>query len=133
MDTGDIYLHVFSFKQEDVEKFAQITGDTNPLHLDIEYAATTQFKKPIIHGMLSGSVISKILGTEFPGAGTVYLQQNIEFLRPMYVEKEYELKLVITEIIPKTHSAVITTTIKDLSNNKIVVRGEAIVMNEKLF
>lgn len=132
-EIGDLYIHSFSFTQEEVKKFAEITGDTNPLHLDEEFAANTQFKKPIMHGMLSASIISKILGTEFPGAGSVYLQQNIEFLRPMYVNKQYELRLVIQEIHPANHSAIIETTIKDIANKKMTIRGEAMIMNEKYF
>ncbi len=133
IETGDLYIHTFCFSQEDVKNFAAITGDTNPLHVDEKFAADTPFKKPIMHGMLSASVISKILGTEFPGNGSVYLQQNIEFLRPMYVDKEYELRLVIKEIYTSNHSAIVETTIKDTASKKMTIRGEAMIMNEKYF
>ncbi|TAE76143.1 MAG: MaoC family dehydratase [Bacteroidetes bacterium] len=133
IETGDLHTHIFSFSQQEVKQFATLTGDTNPLHLDEEFAAQTQFKKPIIHGMLSASVISKILGTEFPGGGSVYLQQSIEFLRPMYVDKQYELRLVIKEIYTSNHSAIVETTIKDIASKKMTIRGEAMIMNEEYF
>ena len=73
-----VYRHKFSFTQNDVILFAQVSGDNNPLHLDAEFAATTAFKRPIIHGALASSVFSKIMGTEFPGFGSVYMKQVSE-------------------------------------------------------
>ncbi|HEY1056525.1 MAG TPA: MaoC/PaaZ C-terminal domain-containing protein, partial [Emticicia sp.] len=62
LEIGDTYKYEFRFSQEDVQKFAEVTGDKNPLHLDPEYAAKTRFKRPIIHGHLSSSVFTRILG-----------------------------------------------------------------------
>jgi len=67
LNEKDEYRLTFSYSQEQVNKFAEVTGDNNPLHLDEEYAATTMFKRPIMHGFLGGSVFSKIFGTLFPG------------------------------------------------------------------
>jgi 3-hydroxybutyryl-CoA dehydratase len=69
----------------DVEAFAQITGDTNPVHLDAAYAAETRFGARIAHGMLAVSYISAVLGTRFPGPGTIYLSQNVSFLKPVFL------------------------------------------------
>ena len=69
----------------DVEAFAGITGDTNPVHLDEAYAATTRFHHRIAHGMLAASYISALLGTRFPGPGTIYVSQSLTFLRPVYL------------------------------------------------
>jgi acyl dehydratase len=123
------YSHRFSFSQEQVKAFAEITGDTNPLHLDENYAAATPFGKPIIHGMLAGSVFSKILGTLFPGEGTVYVQQTLEFRRPMFVEVEYEAVLTVKDLHPARHQATISTQIKEVVSQKETLRGEAVVMN----
>jgi len=68
----------------DVELFAVVSGDHNPLHLDPEYAATTQFGECIGHGMLIGAFVSAVIGLEFPGPGTVYLGQNLEFRSPYF-------------------------------------------------
>jgi acyl dehydratase len=79
---GQTYTHQFSFTQAQVQAFAEVSGDNNPLHLDAEFAATTPFKKPIMHGFLGGSIFSMILGTKFPGEGSVYLKQSMELLKP---------------------------------------------------
>ena len=65
MRLGETYKTIFSYSQNDVQKFAEVTGDINPIHLDEKYASKTIFKKPIIHGFLSGSIFSKILGYTF--------------------------------------------------------------------
>ena len=70
-----------TFTDEDVRSFAAISGDKNPVHLDDEYAAKTQFKKRIAHGMLTAGLISAILGTQLPGEGSIYLGQTLKSTR----------------------------------------------------
>ena len=130
---GTKFTHVFRFTQQDVEDFARVTGDDNPLHLDAEFAATTQFKKPIIHGMLGASVFTKILGTQFPGHGSVYLGQTMDFLRPMYVDVDYEAVFTIKSIDNTKHKAEITTEVFDATTKKITIRGVATLMNNVIF
>ena len=123
----------FTFSQEQVVQFAQVTGDHNPLHLDAAYAAQTVFKQPVLHGFLGGSVFSRVFGTEFPGEGSVYLKQSMEFVRPMLVETEYEAVFTVKEVNRDKHQAVVATEIFEKSRNKLVLRGEATVMHpEKL-
>ena len=125
------YRHAFRYTQAQVEAFAEVTGDRNPVHLDAEYAAKTPFKKPIMHGFLSGSVFSKVFGTLFPGEGTIYLRQTMEFLRPMYVEVEYEAVFTIKEINAEKHRAIVETIIYDTTTQKPCLKGEAEVMNDR--
>lgn len=131
LETGSSYSEVFSFTQADVEKFAEVSGDDNPLHLDESYAITTSFKKPIIHGFLSGSIFSKILGTRFPGPGSVYLKQTLEFKRPMYTGVVYEAVVSIKEIDKARHTAILETKVLDKENGKITILGEAVIMNSE--
>lgn len=105
---GDTYTHSVRFRQADVVKFAEVTGDFNPIHLDAEYAAKTMFKKPIVHGFLSGAVFSKVFGTLFPGEGTIYLSQEMKFLAPVFVDEEYEARFEVLEVIPEKHIGVIS-------------------------
>ena len=125
--------HFFRFTQDEVIRFAELTGDDNPLHLDAEYAATTNFKRPIIHGMLGATVFTKVLGTQFPGFGSVYLKQTLEFLRPMFVETDYKAVFTIKTIQEEKHIAEITTEIIDVNTRKVVTRGVATMINEKIF
>src|ERR1700739_4918265 len=70
---------------EVVEAFARVSGDTNPVHLDEMYAAKSRFGRRIAHGILAVSYISAVLGTVFPGPGTIYLSQNVSFLKPVFL------------------------------------------------
>ena len=129
---GDQYVHSFSFTQEEVNKFAALTGDNNPIHLDENYAAQSAFKKPIIHGFLGGSIFSKVLGTLFPGDGTIYLSQTMDFKRPMFVNEKYEAIFTVKEIFPAKNRALIAAIIKDKNSGKEIISGEALVMNKKI-
>jgi len=130
MEPGDNYQLEFRFTQNQVEDFARLTGDSNPLHLDPDYASRTLFKKPIIHGLLGVSIFSKIMGTLFPGEGTIYLSQQLEFKRPMYVDTTYKALVKVKETIPDKHTATLSTQVLDNATNKLVIDGEALVMNK---
>jgi acyl dehydratase len=131
LDSGQVYSEVFSFTQEQVIKFAEVSGDHNPVHLDADYAATTAFKKPIIHGILGTSIFSKILGMHFPGEGTIYLKQEASFKRPMYVDVPYEARLTVLEVNKDKHQAVIETKVFDKETGKVIIDGQAHVMNKE--
>jgi acyl dehydratase len=131
MKTGDSYSHDFIFSQQDVIRFAEVTGDDNPIHLDENYAAQTQFKKPIVHGMMAGGLFSKIMGTVFPGNGSIYLSQTMIFKRPMYVEVPYQAIFEVKEVHEAKNQAVISTTIINKETGKECVGGEATAMLKK--
>ena len=117
----------FSFSQQDVTDFARVTGDNNPVHLDEEFASKTIFKTRIMHGMLGACVFSKVFGTLFPGEGTIYLSQSVNFLKPMYVDVIYEAHFEVMEILEKNRAR-ISTTILTNEGKKVVV-GDAVIMN----
>ncbi|WP_019988776.1 MaoC family dehydratase [Rudanella lutea] len=125
------YSHAFRFSQADVEDFARVTGDNNPLHLDAEFAAQTPFKRPIIHGMLGASIFTKVLGTEFPGYGSVYLGQTLEFLRPMFVDTDYEVTFTVQSIDEARHIAEILGEVRDKQTGKVTTRGVARLMHRE--
>jgi acyl dehydratase len=132
INVGDTFKHSFSFTQEDVVLFAKVTGDNNPVHLDEEYASKTLFKRPIIHGMLGATVFSKVFGTMFPGEGTIYLNQNLQFLRPMLVNTIYNAQFEVSEIDREKHRATISTSVTNEEGKK-VVDGSAILMHTEKF
>ena len=125
---NDTFTHKFQFSQEEVNRFAEVTGDQNPVHTDAEYAAKTMFKRPIMHGMLSASLFSKVFGTLFPGEGTIYLKQSLSFLKPMYVDTPYEAVFTVKEVLKDKNRAVVETLIKN-PDGLVCTSGEATVMN----
>ena len=128
LELGQKYTHSFSYSQEQVNEFARVTGDNNPVHLDEEFASKSIFKRRIAHGMLGASILSKVFGTLFPGNGTIYLNQTLNFLRPIYVEEEYEAVFEVKELIIDKNRAIISTTIIN-NEGKSVLSGEATIMN----
>ncbi len=127
--TGDVYSVVFSFTQDQVVQFAEVTGDKNLIHLDEGYASKTMFKKPILHGMLGASIFSKVFGTQFPGEGTIYLHQSLTFLRPMYSNQLYVCEIKVKEVMAAKNRMIVETRIIDKESNKVCINGEAGVMN----
>lgn len=133
MTQGETYAYPFQFTQDDVVAFAQVSGDDNPLHLDADFAASTPFKRPIIHGILGASVFSNVIGTKFPGAGSIYVKQSLDFLRPMFVDTAYEARFEILSINADKHTAEISTEIIDVQTKKVTTKGVAVVINREHF
>jgi acyl dehydratase len=131
-EIGYAFEHPFRFSQRDVEKFAEITGDNNPVHLDEQYASQTPFKKPIMHGFLSGSVFSKVFGTIYPGKGTIYLEQQLVFKRPMFVDVEYIAQFTVRGVDSEKGMIQIECKILD-DVKKICLEGNARLMNKTVF
>lgn len=129
---GERFGHTFTFSQEDVKRFAEVTGDVNPVHLDESFAAATPFRRPILHGFLSGSVFSKVFGTVFPGPGSIYLSQEMVFKRPMYPDQKYTASFTIREAEPSKGILVIEGEIAD-ENGKVCLVGMGKLMNKGVF
>ncbi len=89
---------------EDIRAFAAVSGDTNPAHMDPEYASDTLFHGVIAHGMWSAALISAVLGTEFPGPGTIYLDQALHFAKPVRVGDTVTVTVTVTRKNPQDHS-----------------------------
>ena len=111
----------------DVEAFARLTGDTNPVHLDEAYAATTRFGRRIAHGMLAVSYISAVLGTTFPGPGTIYLSQNISFLAPVYLGDTITATVTVSKFRAEKGVLTLLTECRNQDGVK-VVDGMAVVL-----
>lgn len=118
------------FTEEDVRLFARISGDDNPLHTDFEYARKSRFGAPVVHGILVAGLISKILGTQLPGQGSIYLEQQLSFCRPVFVGDTVTAVVRITEIIPEKRIIVLDTTVQN-QDGKCVVSGYAKILYER--
>ena len=114
-------------EEHDVQLFASVSGDVNPVHLDAAFAATTQFGERIAHGMLSGAVISAALAMAMPGPGTIYLGQSLKFRRPVTLGDEITVTLTVTEKNDKRRFVTIDCNVANQSGD-VVVTGEALVM-----
>ena len=100
MEVGQAHSEHHEITQELVAEFARLSGDFNPIHLDAEYARTTKFGRPIAHGMLTSALLSGILGTRFPGSGTILLASNMNFMAPVFVGERIEIKLSVEHVRP---------------------------------
>ena len=125
---GDNYDEAFHVTPKKVYDFAEVSGDKNPIHLDADFAAKSIFKKPIAHGILIGSFISKVLGNNFPGYGTIYLKQEFNFLAPIYVGDTVNVKVEVIEKKESKPIYKISTTC--FVENKEVINGYALVKFE---
>ncbi|ASP39704.1 3-hydroxybutyryl-CoA dehydratase [Bacterioplanes sanyensis] len=124
---GDSCQRQQTVSEQDLQLFAAVSGDRNPVHLDAEFAATTAFKAQIAHGMYTGALISAVLGMQLPGPGTIYLGQNLSFKKPVMIGDELTVTLTVSS---KHDSKPIVTLDCKVSNqhNKVVAAGEATVM-----
>lgn len=126
---GSEFTEEFSYTQNDVNTFADISGDKNPIHLDENFAVNSIFGKRIIHGYLGASIFSKVFAMSFPGEGTIYLKQDLKFLKPMFVDVNYIAKFEVLDIISEKNRSLVLTEIFDFDQN-IVVSGEALIQNK---
>lgn len=127
---GDTASLTKTFTDEDVRAFAAISGDNNPVHLDEAYAATTQFKKRIAHGMLTAGLISAILGTQLPGEGSIYLGQTINFRAPVYLDDTITATVTVSKLHERKPIATLETVCKN-QDGVVVLDGEAVVLAPK--
>ncbi|WP_373066642.1 MaoC family dehydratase [Zavarzinia sp.] len=115
-----------TISEADILMFSGVSGDTNPVHLDAEYAATTPFKERIAHGMLSAGLISAVLGTKLPGPGAIYVGQTLRFKAPVKIGDTVVAEAKVIELVPEKKRAVFSTTCT--VRGKVVVEGEATIM-----
>lgn len=111
---------------EDIKKFAEVSGDFNPVHLDEEFAKKTIFKGRIAHGFLTASFISTIIATELPGPGSIYLKQSLKFLAPVYINEKILVKVRIIEINIEKNKVKLNT--ECFKNKTLVLTGEAEIL-----
>ncbi len=123
---GDQFKWERFVSAEDVKQFAEVVGDRNPVHIDEEFAAKTSFKKRIVHGAFLGGLISKVLGMDFPGQGTIYISQNSMFKRPVFVDTTVTVEIKVTQVILEKRRLVLDTNILN-ENGEICLAGAATI------
>ncbi|MBC8334186.1 MAG: MaoC family dehydratase [Anaerolineales bacterium] len=124
---GDNASLTKTFSDQDVRSFAEISGDKNPVHLDDEFAAQTQFKKRLVHGILTAGLISAVLGTELPGPGSIYISQSINFRAPVFIGDT----ITATATVVKMREGKPIVTLETVCKNQdevVVLKGEAVLL-----
>jgi 3-hydroxybutyryl-CoA dehydratase len=127
LTVGQSYEKSFVITAEMIERFAEATGDHNPIHLDEDYAGKSIFKQRVAQGMLQAGLLSGILGCHFPGVGTIYLSQTLKFIKPVFINDHITLRLEILEIISEKNRVRLETRFSN-QNGEAVITGEALVM-----
>ncbi|KCZ88137.1 MULTISPECIES: MaoC family dehydratase [Hyphomonas] len=126
LEIGQSHETVHKITADDIQRFAEVSGDFNPLHMSDEYAATTMFEKRIAHGALTASYISGILGNNLPGPGAVFVGLNMRFRRPVYIGDTVTARATVAEKIDRGNRVVLK--IECIVDGKRVIAGDAEVV-----
>jgi len=109
-----------TFTEEDLQHFIAITGDVNPLHVDDAFAASTRFGRRVLHGMLTASLFSTMVGMLLPGAGAIYRSQTLQFLRPVYVGDTVTAHFTVRSVDRAKHRLVLDAWIENEAGERVV-------------
>lgn len=112
--------------ERDIDLFAEVSGDRNPLHMDEDFAKQTPFGQRIAHGALTASYISGILGNNLPGPGSIFVGLSMRFRRPVFIGSEVLVRVVVTEMLPRGNR--VTLKVSCNVDGKAAISGEAQVM-----
>jgi len=124
---GDSASLTKTFTASDVLSFAEISGDRNPLHIDTEYASQTQFKQRLVHGILTAGLISAVLGMQLPGPGSVYIHQELNFRKPVFINDTITATVTIRKL--RAGKPIITLgTVCTNQDGTVVLDGEALLI-----
>lgn len=126
LEIGMSFEEDHTVSEQDVIDFARVSGDHNPLHMDDEYAKTTQFGERIAHGALTASYISAILGNDLPGPGSIFTDLSMRFKRPVKIGDTVTARAEVKELQERGNR--VTLAVKCMVGGKAVVQGEAKVM-----
>ncbi len=108
--------------ETDVVLFAGLTGDNNPMHIDDEFASATRFGGRIVHGLLTSSLLSSVIGMKLPGPGCIYMNQNLRFLKPVHIGETVTARTTVLEVFPEKQRVRMAT--------ECLVRGEKVLDGE---
>ncbi len=129
LQIGMTALYSRTITDTDLRNFSGVSGDTNPMHLNEEFARATPFGGCIVHGFLTASLLSTVIGTKLPGPGCLYVSQTLNFRAPVYVGDTVYAKATIAELVPDRRRAVLAAECR--VGDKVVLDGEAIVQLPK--
>jgi acyl dehydratase len=126
LQVGDSFSTTRTITAEDVQAFADVTGDDNPIHVDADYASKSRFGQPVVHGVLLLGIISKVLGRDFPGHGSIAVALSCRFLRPVPVGAEIRVEVKISEKVDARKH--VRGKVYVYTGGKMALGGEATVI-----
>ena len=126
IDTGMSAVFSKTVTETDIVLFAGLSGDTNPVHLDEDFAKPTMFKGRIAHGILTAALISAVIGNQLPGQGTIYLEQSLKFRRPVRPGDSVRAVVTVKAIDPERGRVTLETSC--FVGDTMVLVGEALVL-----
>jgi len=125
LEVGMEASHAKTITADDIEVFATLSGDDNPVHMNDEYARGTIFKERIAHGILTASLLSTVFGTKMPGPGCIYVSQSLNFHAPVKIGDHVVASARVTDLVADRLRAVFAC--KCLVDDKVVLDGEAVL------
>jgi len=126
LKVGQTAIFARTVTETDIVLFAGISGDTNPIHINEEFASQTMFSGRIAHGMLTAAFISTVLGTRLPGPGAIYVSQSLRFKAPVRAGDTAVCRATVIDLLPEKKRATLSTVVT--VGNKVVLEGEAVLM-----
>jgi 3-hydroxybutyryl-CoA dehydratase len=119
-EVGQHVTFTKTFTEDDLRRFIEITGDVNPLHVDDKFAASTPFGRRVLHGMLTASIFSTMVGILLPGTGAIYRSQTLTFLLPVHVDETVTAHFVVRSIDRAKHRLVIDAWIENAAGQHVI-------------
>ena len=131
LNVGDTYEEELIITPEQERIFTELTGDYNPIHINVEAANQVGFPAPIVHGMLAASMIATVIG-QFVGAGTINMERSFQFVRPLFVNVQYTMHFKVSDIDREAFIGTIKCRVKN-NDNKICLVCSTLVKNTEQF
>jgi 3-hydroxybutyryl-CoA dehydratase len=133
LNIGDKFEHEYSYTQAQVNLYAEVSGDTNPLHTNEEAGKNSIFGRCIIHGFLGASVFTKIFGSLWYADGHIYMKQSMMWIKPMFVDTKYKAVITVKEIFPEKNRVLYDCAVYEVESGDQTIGGEAMLMNKKQY
>ncbi len=132
LKVGDAASIVRIVGRDDIDLFATLSGDVNPAHLDATFAATDLFGHIVAHGMWTGALVSAVLGTKLPGPGTIYLGQDLKFLKPVAPGDTVTVTVTVKEKLPDRHIVLLDTICTNQKNEQVLAGTATVIAPDKI-
>lgn len=123
---GDYACDLRVATEDDIIKIGEFSKDFNPMHFDESYASETRFKKRIVHGLFCVGMISKIIAMQMPGEGSVFVNENLNYIAPVYIGDEIFAKVAVNKIEVDKKKITLDIECKN-QENKIIMTGDALI------